>query len=342
MGRGRPREPGWGTNGGVRPVANSSIAATPGDEEPTGGMDTERTLHHYRDAGTWPAEQALTAMLDNQLNAFAAVRLALPSIAIAATGAAERLRERGRLIYCGAGASGRLAIQDGVELHPTFGWPVDRLVYLIAGGRPALTSSIEGAEDDADAGGREAAAVKPCHNDVLVAVAASGTTRYTRAVQMTVGATGALTVALANNCGAPLLAMADHPVLLDSGPEFLAGSTRMTAGTAQKIALNLFSTRLMTELGRVYQGHMVDMVPGSEKLVARAKSMVAAIAGVPAARRRQHLGGGWRERESCGADAGRPEKGRSRGETHRGRRPPRPCQEHKPDGLTPPTGAHGY
>jgi N-acetylmuramic acid 6-phosphate etherase len=247
-------------------------------------MDTERTIHHYRDAGAWPAEQALTAMLDNQLNAFAAVRLALPSIAIAATGAAERLRERGRLIYCGAGASGRLAIQDGVELHPTFGWPAGRLVYLIAGGRPALTSSVEGAEDDADAGAREAAAINPCHNDVLVAVAASGTTRYTRAVQKIVGAAGALTVALANNCGAPLLAAADHPVLLDTGPEFLAGSTRMTAGTAQKIALNLFSTRLMTELGRVYQGHMVDMVPGSAKLVARAKGMVAAIAGVPAAR----------------------------------------------------------
>src|SRR5271168_387594 len=130
MERGRPRGPGSSTNGGVRPVGNWSIAATPDNEGPTGGMDTERALHHYRDAGAWPAEQALTAMLDNQLNAFAAVRLALPSIAIAATGAAERLRERGRLIYCGAGASGRLAIQDGVELHPTFGWPVDRLVYL--------------------------------------------------------------------------------------------------------------------------------------------------------------------------------------------------------------------
>lgn len=246
-------------------------------------MDTERTIHHYRDAGARPAEPALTAMLDNQLNAFAAVRLALPSIAIAATGAAERLRERGRLIYCGAGASGRLAIQDGVKLHPTFGWPVDRLVYL-AGGWPALTSCVEGAEDDANAGAREAAAVKPCHNDVIVAVAASGTTRYTRAVQKTVGAAGALTVALANNRGAPLLAAADHPELLNSGPEFLAGSTLMTAGTAQKIALNLFSTRLMTELGRVYQGHVVDMVPGSEKLVTRAKGMVAAIIGVPAAR----------------------------------------------------------
>jgi hypothetical protein len=143
------RELGSGTNGGVRQVAGSSNAVTPANEEPTGGMDTERTICHYRDAGTWPAEPTLTAMLDNQFNAFAAVRLALPSIAIAVTGAAERLRERGPLIYCGAGASGRLAIQDGVELHPTFGWPVDRLVYLTAGGRPALISSVEGAEDEA-------------------------------------------------------------------------------------------------------------------------------------------------------------------------------------------------
>jgi N-acetylmuramic acid 6-phosphate etherase len=247
-------------------------------------MDTERALPQYRDAGAWPAEEALAAMLDNQFNAFAAVRFAVPSIAVAAVAAAERLRERGRLIYCGAGASGRLAVQDGVELRPTFGWPVERIVYLIAGGERALSQSIEGAEDDEDSGAREAAALHPCANDVLVAVAASGTTRYTRAVQQTAREAGALTVAMANNLGAPLLAGSDHPVLLDTGPEFLAGSTRMTAGTAQKIALNLFSTRLMTELGRVYQGHMVDMVPSSAKLVARAQSMVAAIAGVPAAR----------------------------------------------------------
>lgn len=247
-------------------------------------MDTERTLHHYRDAAEWPAEEALTAMLDNQFSAFAAVGLAVPSLATAVAAAAERLGECGRLIFCGAGASGRLAVQDGVELHPTFGWPTERLVFLIAGGETALTRSVEGAEDDADAGVRETTALHPRATDVLVAVAASGTTRYTRAVQETALAAGALTVALANNRGAPLLAEADHPVLLDTGPEFLAGSTRMTAGTAQKIALNLFSTRLMTELGRVYQGHMVDMVPGSAKLVARAQGMVAAIAGVPAPR----------------------------------------------------------
>jgi len=214
-------------------------------------MDTENTLRRYRDADSWPAEEALAAMLDNQFGAFAAVRVALPSLAMAATAAAERLRQGGRLIYCGAGASGRLAVQDGVELHPTFGWPVERLVYLIAGGERALTRSAEGAEDDADAGAREIGALRPGASDALVAVAASGTTPYTRAVQQAARAAGALTIALANNPGAPLLAGAQIPVLLHTGPEFLAGSTRMTAGTAQKIALNLFSTRLMTELGRV-------------------------------------------------------------------------------------------
>jgi N-acetylmuramic acid 6-phosphate etherase len=244
-------------------------------------MDTEKTLLRYRDAATWPAEEALAAMLDNQFAAFAAVRQAIPALAAATTEAAERLRDRGRLIYAGAGASGRLAVQDGVELHPTFGWPADRLVYLVAGGDSALVRSIEGAEDDAATGARQTAALNPTQQDVLVAVAASGTTKFTNAVQQTAKAAGALSIALANNPGAPLLQSSDHAILLHTGPEFLAGSTRMTAGTAQKIALNLFSTRLMTELGRVYQGHMVDMVPSNAKLVDRAQRMVAAVAGVP-------------------------------------------------------------
>lgn len=247
-------------------------------------MDTEKALCRYRDAESWPAEEAMAAMLDNQLSAFAAVRLAIPLLAAAVTAAAERLRDRGRLIYCGAGASGRLAVQDGIELHPTFGWPAQRLAYLLAGGEAALCRSVEGAEDNEDAGARETAALCPCSGDVLVAVSASGLTQYTCAVQATARTAGALTIALASNPGTPLLSGADHPVLLRTGPEFLAGSTRMTAGTAQKIALNLFSTRLMTELGRVYQGYMVDMVPSNAKLSDRARRMVAAITGVPASR----------------------------------------------------------
>ena len=244
-------------------------------------METEQGLRRFRDADAWPAGEGLAAMLENQVNAFAAVRDALPALAAAVEAAAERLRGgAGRLVYAGAGASARLAVQDGVELHPTFGWPHGRLAYLVAGGEGALVRSAEGAEDDAAAGRREMAALRPGTTDVLVSVAASGTTAYTRAVQAAARDAGALCVAFANNPGAPLLDGADHAVLLRTGPEFLAGSTRMTAGTAQKIALNLFSTRLMTELGRVHRGLMVDMVPSNAKLVARAHRMVAAIAGV--------------------------------------------------------------
>lgn len=242
-------------------------------------MDTERRLERYRDADRWPAEESLAAMLDNQLAAFAAVRQALPALAMAAGTAAARLDATGRLIYAGAGASGRLAVQDGVELLPTFGWPVERLAYVLAGGETALVRSVEGAEDDAAAGQAAIAGLKPCAQDVLVAVAASGGTAFTRAAQAAARAAGALTVALANNPVAALLVEADIPILLDTGPEFLAGSTRMTAGTAQKIALNLFSTQLMIELGRIYQGLMVNVAPANAKLVERSHRIVQTIAG---------------------------------------------------------------
>lgn len=209
----------------------------------------------------------------------AAVRSAIPALAAAVTAAATRLRRTGRLVYAGAGASARLASQDGVELYPTFGWPHDRLATLIAGGAPALLRSVEGAEDDDAAGRAEAMALGLGPADVVISVAASGTTPYTLAVQAVARDAGALTVALASNPGAPLLAQADHPVLLPTGPEFLAGSTRMAAGTAQKVALNLFSTRLMTELGRVYRGRMVCMVPTNAKLAARAHRIVAELTG---------------------------------------------------------------
>jgi N-acetylmuramic acid 6-phosphate etherase len=246
-------------------------------------MDTEQQLLRYRDASSWPAEESLAAMLNNQCGAFAAVRAALPSLAGAAVAAARRLGDRGRLIYVGAGSSGRLAVQDGVELRPTFGWPAERIAYVIAGGEEALVRSAEGAEDDAAAGMHAMAGLAPGNADVVVSVAASGTTPFTRAAQAEARRAAALTIAFANNDGSPLLAEADHPVLLQTGPEFLAGSTRMTAGTAQKIALNLLSTQIMTELGRVYRGLMVDMIPSNAKLEVRAQRMVATLAGVPLA-----------------------------------------------------------
>jgi len=243
-------------------------------------MDTEGRLARYRDADRWPTEESLGAMLDNQQAAFVAVRNALPALARAAQSAAARLAEGdGRLVYTGAGASGRLAVQDGVELYPTFGWPYERLVYLLAGGDAAVIRSLEGAEDDGPAGREAAAALRLGSGDVIVAVAASGTTAFTRAVQAAAREAGALTIALACNPGAPLLEEAEIPVLLHTGPEFLAGSTRMTAGTAQKIALNLLSTQLMMELGRIYQGLMVNVVPSNSKLVDRSQRIVQALTG---------------------------------------------------------------
>jgi N-acetylmuramic acid 6-phosphate etherase len=242
-------------------------------------MDTEGRLQRYRDADRWPTEESLAAMLDSQQAAFVAVRNALPDLSRAVHSATARLRESGRLVYVGAGASGRFAVQDGVELHPTFGWPHERLVYLLAGGEAALAESVEGAEDDAVAGKAAMNGLHPSAADVVVAVAASGTTAFTRAAQAAARDAGALTIALANNPAAPLLAEAQIAVLLHTGPEFLAGSTRMTAGTAQKIALNMFSTQLMMELGRVYQGLMVNVVPANAKLVARSQRIVQAIAG---------------------------------------------------------------
>lgn len=243
-------------------------------------MTTEASLARYRDAETWPTEEGLAAMLDQQGMALFAVRQALPALSAAVTAAAMRLRVEGRLVYAGAGASGRLAVQDGVELYPTFGWPHDRLATLVAGGEAALTRSVEGAEDDREAGAAAADGLALGEADVMVAVAASGGTPYTCAALEAARRVGALTIGLANNAGSPLLLAAEHPVFLPTGPEFLPGSTRLSAGTAQKVALNLFSTRLMTELGRVYRGLMVGVVASNAKLVARGQRIVAELTGV--------------------------------------------------------------
>ncbi len=242
---------------------------------------TEDRLERYRGAEHWPPEECLEAMLDNQSKAICAVRAALPELARASVAAAARLgADEGRLIYAGAGSAGRLAVLDGVELWPTFSWPPERLAFLLAGGEAALVRSVEGAEDDVAAAEAAVEKLEAGRRDVLVAVAASGSTPFTRAVVRRARRRGALTIAIANNRGAPLLAEAEHPILLATGAEFLAGSTRMTAGTAQKIALNLLSTRIMMALGRVHQGYMVALVPGNAKLVERARRMVADLAGV--------------------------------------------------------------
>lgn len=242
-------------------------------------MSTERSSPRYSSIDVWDAEDIAETIVESQFAAVAAVYAVRKQIASAAVAMQARLEDRGRLIYAGAGTSGRLAVQDGAELAPTFGWPDDRLLLIIAGGEEALLRSVEGAEDDAEGGTRLIAQHAVTAQDVLIAVAASDTTRFTLACLREAKRCGALTVGIANNGASPILDEADHPILLDTGSEPIAGSTRLKAGTAQKVALNTLSTLLMTLLGKVYRGLMVDVRAVNEKLVKRSEDMLIQLTG---------------------------------------------------------------
>jgi N-acetylmuramic acid 6-phosphate etherase len=253
-------------------------------------MSTERPSPRYSEIDSWDAPDALEAMIDGQFAAVAAVRAARSAIEAAARGMEARLRYRGRLIYAGAGTSGRLAAQDGAELMPTFSWPRERLLLIMAGGASAFTQSIEGAEDQADQGAQLIREHKADSKDVLVAVAASGTTPFTVACLREAKLSGTLTIGISNNRATPLLKESDHPIWLDTGSEPIAGSTRLIAGTAQKITLNLLSSLLMILLGRVYGGLMVDMQATNEKLLRRSEDMLMRLTGCSREKARDALG----------------------------------------------------
>jgi N-acetylmuramic acid 6-phosphate etherase len=244
-------------------------------------LATESLSERYAEIDLWSASDAIAAMAEGQLEAVAAVQARVPELAAAAEAAAARLRNpAGRLVYAGAGTSGRVAIQDGVELGPTYGWGAERTVYALAGGDRALLGSVEGAEDDARAGADALRQAAVGGHDVVIGVAASGRTPYTVGALKQARDANALTIGIANNPETPLLAIAAHPILLDTGAEIVAGSTRMKAGTAQKVALNIFSTAVMMALGHVYRGRMVSMRISNRKLQARAIAMVADLAAV--------------------------------------------------------------
>ncbi len=241
--------------------------------------ETERADPRFRDLETRSTAGVLDALLSGQASALEAVKAALPAIEQAVEAIARRLGNdrEARLVYCGAGTSGRLALQDGVELGPTFNWPAERAVFLLAGGITSLSLAHEGAEDDTQAARALIAEAGVCARDAVIGVAASGRTPFTLSCLQAARERGALTVSLANDPAAPLLAAGEVPILLRTGPEVLAGSTRLAAGTAQKIALNLLSTAVMVRLGKVFRGRMVDMRPTNEKLRRRAERMVSDV-----------------------------------------------------------------
>jgi N-acetylmuramic acid 6-phosphate etherase len=250
---------------------------------------TEQQLSDFAGLDTWEDQAILAALLQGQSSAIEVVRAAFAAISGASQALAENLRRGGRLLYAGAGSSIRQGIVDGIELPATFGFPSERLHFLVAGGREALFDSRGAAEDDTHTPMREIASLNLTSRDTLVAVAASGTTPYTIAAARGAKSAGALVIAIVNNAGSPLAAAADHEIFLDTGPEVVAGSTRMAAGTAQKAALNLLSTLTHIRLGAVHDGLMVNLRADNEKLRERARGIVMAIAKVDEARAKAAL-----------------------------------------------------
>ena len=250
---------------------------------------TEETSERYRGIDFWPSADVLSAIVSAQREAIEAVGPAVPALAAAGEAVAERLRNGGRLIYVGAGSSGLLAQLDALELPGTFGIAADRLKVLIAGGREALFDIPAGAEDDAAAAEREIDALSVGSRDSVVAISASGRTPYAVAAMLKARARGALTIGIASNPGTPLLTAAEHPVLLATPPEVIAGSTRMNAGTAQKCALNMLSSLIGIRLGHVYEGMMVNLQAANDKLRHRAVGIVMRAVGVGETRAVQSL-----------------------------------------------------
>ncbi len=210
----------------------------------------------------------------------AAVAEALPEIAQAMEAMAKALRAGGRVFYVGAGTSGRLGVLDAVELLPTFGLEPGRVVPVLAGGSVAVTQSVEGAEDLPEQGRADLESHGVSPGDVVVGIAASGRTPYVLGGLQFANEVGAVTVAVVCNPGSSMAAISQIPIVAITGPEVLAGSTRLKAGTAQKLVLNTLSTGAMVLLGKVYGNLMVDVQPTNSKLRERALRIVMEITGL--------------------------------------------------------------
>ncbi|MBC7320835.1 N-acetylmuramic acid 6-phosphate etherase [bacterium] len=208
-----------------------------------------------------------------------AVERVLPDIARAIDIIVEKLKEGGRLFYVGAGTSGRLGILDAVECPPTFSVDPEMVQGIIAGGEKAITSAVEYAEDDVEQGKEEIRKREVSENDVVVGITASGTTPFVISALEEAHKRGARTVLVTNNYNSPAKGFVDVVIEIDTGPEVIAGSTRLKAGTSQKLVLNMFSTISMAKLGKVYGNIMVDVKPTNQKLINRAVRIIKKITG---------------------------------------------------------------
>lgn len=209
-----------------------------------------------------------------------AIEKVLPDLTPLIEAVVESFEKDGRLIYIGAGTSGRLGILDAVECVPTFGTSPEQVIGVIAGGETAIKDAVEGAEDSKEFAVEDLKALNLTDKDIVVGIAASGRTPYVIGALEYANKIGAKTGAISNNQNTKVSALADFPVEVVSGPEILTGSTRLKAGTAQKLVLNMISTISMVKIGKVYENLMVDVLATNEKLVDRAKRIIVEATGV--------------------------------------------------------------
>ena len=239
--------------------------------------------------GSLSARDVIALMNTQEQRVLIAVEQATPLLVQAAEQVAGAFQRGGRTAFIGAGTSGRIAVQEAAELTPTFGVTQDSFLVLAAGGQFMGATAVTISEDDTEAAPQALRALEIGQGDVVIGLAASGTTPFVRAGLQAARNAGAWTCAIANNPGAPLLTDGDLGILLDTGPEVLTGSTRLKAGTAQKLALNRITTGAMVLAGRVVENHMVDVTCTTDKLRVRATRIVADLARVDLATARQHL-----------------------------------------------------
>jgi N-acetylmuramic acid 6-phosphate etherase len=242
-----------------------------------GTTESPHPLH--ADLDRYGPQQLVDAFVDDQFQAVLSVRAASTDLARAVQAAVPRLAAGGRLVYVGAGTSGRLGLQDAVELWPTFSWPPERAVAVLAGGMKAVTLAVEGAEDDREQGATDLVALQPTGNDVVLGIAASGRTPFVLGALHAARMAGSLTIGIANNPDSAVAGAAEIGITLATGPEVISGSTRLKAGTAQKIALNTFSSAVMVGLHKVYGNLMVDLRATNFKLRQRAVNLTVRASG---------------------------------------------------------------
>ncbi|MEU5766692.1 N-acetylmuramic acid 6-phosphate etherase [Streptomyces asoensis] len=242
-------------------------------------LTTEAFRPELADVDRLPTLDIARLMNGEDTGVPAAVGARLPQIAAVVDAVAARMARGGRLVYAGAGTAGRLGVLDASECPPTFATAPGQVVGLIAGGPSAMVTSVEGAEDSEDLAEADLAALALTPDDTVVGVSASGRTPYAVGAVRYARARGALTVGLACNAGSALAAAAEHGIEVVVGPELLTGSTRLKAGTAQKLVLNMISTITMIRLGKTYGNLMVDVRATNEKLRARAHRIVALATG---------------------------------------------------------------